>query len=312
MTDTQADQTFTSVEVPWMKIGTRVDQAVTAAEAIELAGLNWEAERRPAGYVGNDGSWKVHPNRVAIVRGDTDEVLSNRAEAYEVVQYREAFDFVDRINPNFVSAGSLVGGKQAFMVVQAPEHTRLDLLDGEDPHGLYIVMRTSHDASRGIEVALLPLRDKCMNQLHLPSLTRGSHQRMSFRHTRSVHQKLEQASTLFTNLDAYAEEVQETASQLAAIDLELEEARAVLDEVVPKDLKSREARIDRIASLYQNSPLNGYAGNGWGLVNAVSEYHEYHHGGERRNPATRFLQGMENGSTNEAVHRTVAALRRRR
>lgn len=310
MTDTDTDVQFTTRDVPWMKLGTRVDEAVTAAEAMELAELTWTAERKPSTYPGTDGTTKVFHGRNTLVRSDTDEPIDVVTDQYEVVQYDEAFEFLDVINPRFASAGSLKGGKQAFMVVQAPELLRLDLLDGEDSHDLYVVCRTSHDRSRGLEAAILPLRSMCMNQLAMSGMLSGAKQRLTFRHTRNVHARLDEASQVLSNLDMYAEELQETASQLAAIDLELEQARRVLDEVVPSDLKSHDDRVDKILSLYQHSSFNGYAGNGWGLLNAVSEFHDHYHGGDNRRDETRFVQGLA-GSTQTAVNRTVHALRRR-
>lgn len=310
MTDTDTDVQFTTRDVPWMKLGTRVDEAVTAAEAMELAELTWTAEAKLSTYPGADGTTKVFPGRHTLVRSDTDEPIDTVTSSYEVVQYQEAFDFLDVINPRFVAAGSLKGGKQAFMVVQAPELLRLELLDGEDAHDLYVVCRTSHDRSSGLEVAVLPLRGKCMNQLAVSGLLSHAKQRLTFRHTRNVHARMDEASQVLSNLSAYAEELEETASQLAAIDLELEQARRVLDEVVPSDLKSHDDRVDKILSLYQHSSYNGYTGNGWGLLNAVSEFHDHYHGGENRRDETRFLQGLA-GSTQSAVDRTVHALRRR-
>lgn len=304
------DQTFTTRQVPWMKLGTRVDEAVTAKQAMELAGLTWTAERKASTYPGSDGTTKTFAGRSTLVRSDTDEPIDVVTSQYEVVQFSEAFDFLDAIDPRFVAAGSLRGGKQAFVVVQAPAHLRLDLLDGEDPHDLYVVCRTSHDRSRGLEAAVLPLRGKCMNQLAYSDLVSGAKQRLVFRHTSGVHARLTEAAQVLSNLGAYAEELERTASQLAAIDLELDEARRVLDEVVPEDLKSHDDRVDTILGLYQNSRFNGYTGTGWGLLNAVSEFHDHYHGGDNRRAETRFVQGLA-GSTQSAVDRAVRALRRR-
>lgn len=304
------DSTFTTRDVPWMQLGTRITEAVSSAEAMELAGLTWEAVRKPSTYHGADGTTKTFAGRSTLVHSDTDEPIDVVTSQYEVVQFHEAFDFLDVINPNFVSAGTLKGGKQAFCVVQAPDHLQLDLLDGEDAHDLYVVCRASHDRSTGIEVAVLPLRNKCMNQLAVSSLTSGAKQRLTFRHTRNVHARLEKAALLLSNLGSYTEELERTAAQLAAIDLELDEARKVLDEVVPADLKSHDDRVDTILGLYQHSSFNGYTGNGWGLLNAVSEYQDHYHGGDNRRAETRFVQGLA-GSTQDAVDRTVRALRLR-
>ena len=58
-------------ETPWHGLGTRVEQAMTAAEALEMAGLDWEV-----GKVGvrTDDGLEI-PGRYATVRTDTRRPL---------------------------------------------------------------------------------------------------------------------------------------------------------------------------------------------------------------------------------------------
>jgi phage/plasmid-like protein (TIGR03299 family) len=309
MSDTQ----FSAREVPWMKLGQSVEGAVTAAEAMELANLDWEVEMRTAGFQTANGSWRVHPGRAAIVRKDTEDPLGSVAKTYEILQYGDAFDFLDQIHPEYVAAGSLKNGRQAFLVVKAPEHARLNAIGNEDPHDLYVVLRTSHDGSRAVEVNLMPLRHACMNAMPLAGFGTGvgysgqAQQRWSIRHTAGMHGKLEQAQRVLTGLDKYAREYTEMAERLAAIDLDLEEARKVIAEVTPDYLKGKDKQVDEIMKVYQNSSRNGFQGTGWGVVNAVDEWNEFYRGGDRRRPETRFLQGLD-GSTSRAVNRTARVL----
>lgn len=292
-----------------MKLGTQIDATVSVDEAIRLAGLDWEVVRTEAGYRGLDGNWHVQTGRVALLRGDTGECLSNRGEGYEVVQFKDAFEFLDHVNPHFVAAGSLRGGKQAFAVVQLPEHVSLDVLDGQDRHNLFVIARASHDATLGVEANILPLRGMCMNMMSLPTL--HAKHKMSWRHTRSVHEKMREAREMLDAVPEYAEEFRATAERLANIDLEIDEVKRIIDQVVPKDLATHDARVTDIVSLYETSSRNGYSGTAWGLLNAVSEWNDHLRGGEKRGNESRFVQGFD-GESQNALGRTMRLLEARR
>ena len=58
-------------EVPWHRLGTKLDQPATAREAINAAGLDYRVELKPLQTIdGNDV-----PTRKATVRSDTNDVL---------------------------------------------------------------------------------------------------------------------------------------------------------------------------------------------------------------------------------------------
>ena len=58
-------------EKPWHGLGTKVEEAVTSAEAITLAGLDYSVEKKPI-YI--NGGIEV-PNHYATVRTDTNDAL---------------------------------------------------------------------------------------------------------------------------------------------------------------------------------------------------------------------------------------------
>jgi len=308
----QDTKQFSARHVPWLKIGTEVDEAVTAEQAITLAGLDFDVKIVQDGYKSPvTGNWKVDKSKRKVVRLDTDTPLGTVSPTYQHLQYRQAFEFMDEISPEYVAAGSLKGGRQAFIVVQAPQLETFDALGGgEDPHDMYIVLRASHDGTRAVEVSMLPLRDKCMNMMPLPSFGRDAKQRWSIRHTKNMHEKLTQAQKVLTNLDGYVQNYRETAQLLASIDLDIDEARRVIAESVPEYIKQPDKQADAIMNVYTTSTRNGYVGTGWGVVNAVTEYHDHFRGGAERRPETRWTQGLD-GTTVRAIDRTLQALSNR-
>lgn len=306
MTDT-LDRTFTSRVVPWTRVGTTIDQPdVNAREAARLGGLDFEVELRRAGFEGTEpDTWLSVAPRRAVVRTDTGEFFSFVSDEYKVVQYADAFTFMDEVNPRYVAAGTLSGGRQAFVVVQFPGLEALDPEPGgeSDPHDLYCVLRTSHDLSKALEVAILPLRDRCMNQLPLPSLTRDAPQSWSIRHVGDPFERLRNARDVLTGTERYGEVYARTVRQLLSVRLTDDQVRAITRRVLP-DRPRREAQVDAIATAFRTSERVGFVGTGWGAVNAVSEYLEHGRDNGSRTDQARFTGALD-GTTRKYVARTA-------
>jgi phage/plasmid-like protein (TIGR03299 family) len=305
----ETSTTFTSRTVPWMTIGTVIeDQDVDAAEAARLGGLDFDVELVEAAYRTPFGNWKIEDTRFACVRQDTGQFFEFVSEAYAPVQFRDAFAFMDAIRPRYVSAGVLRGGRQGFMVVQFPQHLAVDLTLGaeDDPHDLYAVLRTSHDLSKAIEISVLSLRHKCMNQLGLSSLVTGAVQRWSIRHVGDPLVKLDQAKLALTRADQYASAFAEVASRLHGVSIDSQATHEVLTAVLP-DRPKRPDQVHAITGLFEEGPAVGFTGTGWGLVNAVSEYFEWSRPTTIRTDQSRFLGALE-GDSYRYVNRTAQAV----
>lgn len=300
---------FTTRQAPWMKLGTVIEKDVDAAEAAKLGGLDFDVVLHPAGFTKNGGkNYKRVQNRFAIVREDTDEFFNWASDEYGVVQYRDAFTFLDKINPRFVAAGQIRGGRAGFVVVQHPDVASLSGLELNgvtDPHEFYVVVRTSQDMSYAVEISLMTLRGRCMNELTLPSFTKRAPHRWSLRHSRTVHERMHQAQKVLTNSRAYLDEFQKIAARLADIDVDFDRARTTLEYVLP-DRPRRAQQIDQILDVYRDSETNGFQGTGWGLVQGVSEYFEWLR--PRAQSDTTRLINVLDGSTHKNVAKTAQVL----
>lgn len=297
---------FSTRDVPWGKVGTVIEHDVTSGEATQIAGLDFEVLPMPAGYQTADKkTWRRAPGRVALVRQDTGKVFNYATKDYQPVPYAEAFEFMDEINPRFVAAGALRGGRQGFMVVELPKRETLMLkLRGiEDPHQLYVVLRTSQDLSHGIEILLMTLRMRCMNQLTLRSFGRGAKQMWSIRHTRNVIAKMNQAKDVILAADAYEAQFKQIAERLADIDLDLDQAETLLHQVLP-DRPTRDQQTTAILDGWMNADTVGFPGTGWGLTNAVDEYFEYNRSSRGRTEESRFTDGLD-GAAHRYTNRTA-------
>jgi phage/plasmid-like protein (TIGR03299 family) len=294
---------------PWMSLGAEIDRVVTAEEAVKLGGLDFEVDLYPAGYTTSGGkNWKRTPGRVAIVRRDTGTFFQFASEEYTQVQYREAFSFLDAINPHFMAAGPLREGRQGFVVVRFDDISQLDLrLGGQhDPFEFFVVLRTSQDLSRGVEISLVALRGPCTNLLTLPSMVRDARQSWSIRHSPSVHQRMHEAQVVLQRSHRYVEEFGRIARELAEVKVDADKAHRTLELVLP-DRPRRPQQIEAVLDTYNTSEVNGFQGTGWGLTQAVSEHFEWKRGGRRQTDASRFNNALD-GSIHKYVGRTAQLL----
>lgn len=292
---------WTTRTVPWAVVGEISEDAKTAKEAAALGGLNFEVEKWYVDGVNPDNpNEKIRANeRAMLVRQDTKEWLGIMSRDYPILQYDEAFDFMDLISPSYVAAGALKKGRQGFMVVQPPE--TIKLLDDFDPHELFAVLRTSHDGSRAIEVSVMPLRYKCMNQLTLASFSAGVQHRWSIKHTSSMHDKLKDAQISLASLGAYAKQFEENAHRLLDITLTDAQATELLTESLPKRPRTGE-QITTIINSWHTAETVGaeFDWTGWGLLNATSEYFDWGRSGG--SPESRFVGALQ-GQTYNAINK---------
>lgn len=306
-----ADVQFSAREVPWMKLGKLTDESLTAAEAAKLGGIDFTVSTRKIKFetlpTHGQTDWVTISDRVAVVRNDTGQPLSIVSDGYKILQYVEAFDFLDSVvngvDTRYVAAGSLRGGRQGFMVVRAPDSMQ-PKLKVDDPHELFIVIRTSHDRTRGCEITAMPLRGRCMNQLTLGSFSKGAANRWSVHHTSTMDAKLAEAKAAVANLAAYSTRFAEIVDKLAVAKLSEEQARKILERVEPVRPKTSD-KIDTILHLWNEAETVGFSGTAWGLVNAISEYYDWGRSGGT--PESRFLGALEGQST-KAINRATGII----
>lgn len=307
----EEENLFSAREVPWMKLGKLVEEPQTTEQAIQLAGLDFTVSKRPAGYMDEDGGTVWSSNRVATVRDDTGEAFEFVSSDYQVLQNREAFDFMDAVSPRFVAAGSLKGGRQVFMVVQ-PEGSMTTIAPGGDEIEMYGILRTAHDRSRAVEISFMGLRGACMNQLPLRSFTRGAKYRWSIPHVSTMDDKLLQAHATMAQLDRYTEAFNRLAERLMLAHPTEGEARKIVRDALwfgGKDQKRDEITSEIIGLWHNDEDRVGYNDTAWGLVNAVSEYVEWHRRGRKDNTEARFLAAVQGGThraLNQVVDQTLA------
>lgn len=261
-------------EKPWHGIGTMVTEAPTSADALRLAGLDWQVEQTP---VFTETGMEI-PNYKANVRSTDRKVLGIVTDKYQIVQNAEAFEFTDSIVGEtengvvtYETAGSLAGGKKIWLLAKMPTQKILD--DDIEP---YMVFSNTHDGSGAIRIAMTPIRVVCQNTLNL-ALNNAKRQ-WSTKHMGNMQSKLEEARLCLQLADKYMHNLDIEADRLANATLRKEQIDEILDELFPIDDNATDRKKRNVQSMkddfyvaYFMPDILKFGESAYRAVNAMSD-----------------------------------------
>lgn len=203
-----------------------VENCKTAAEVMAAAGLDWNVAKcelvakmpihtdRPEdnGFIFGSNNYVECPNAFATYRTDHNIPLGIVKERYTPVQNTEAFTFFDsaigKDKAIWQTAGFFGNGERIFVSVKLPKNI---FVQG-DPVENYLVFTTSHDGSSGVKILFTPIRVVCENTLNAAIATSTNY--VSFRHTKSVHSKIDIADEILGICKKKIDDVSETFQYL--------------------------------------------------------------------------------------------------
>lgn len=260
----------------WYGMSTLTSEAQDVDTALELAGLDWEVEKRPLAYRNSAKGHTRIPSQHALVRADTDTFFGTCSDKYALFQNREIFSFVDNLvhgGAKIDSAGEQHGGKKVFIVAKMPDHISVA---GEDEHELYLFIRSGHDGGGSLQVKVTPIRMRCRNMI--PLITRTAKRSWSLWHTSTMEGKLEDARAELTlQLTAdYRDEFEQEVQRMIDTPMTDRALREAFESVVVESPR-REQKVERVLEIRHGSPTinEEYRGTAWGAMNAVSEYYDW-------------------------------------
>ena len=182
---------FYTREKPWHGLGTKVEEAPCSADALYMAGLDWQVIQEPIYTEFNEPIEGYKAN----VRDSDRKVLGVVTDRYKIIQNHEAFAFTDSLlgsGVRYETAGSLQEGKRVWLLARLP---REYIIAGERISP-YLVFSNTHDGSGSVKVALTPVRVVCNNTLNLALNTAS--RSWSMMHTGNIKDKIQEAKdTLF-------------------------------------------------------------------------------------------------------------------
>jgi phage/plasmid-like protein (TIGR03299 family) len=278
--------------LPWQGIasGTAGDAAFTSQQMLAEAGLDWEVGLRP--YMRNTARGMVPSDKMfETYRLDTDDAVDARElggvkSRYELLQNREAFNFgdglIERGLARWTHAGMQQNGSKIFMTMLLESEYQVL---GQVPFKTYLFISSSHDGARSLKAFVTPINVWCTNQT--AAVKADNVGEFAIQHTASMHGKLAEAQAALQRAEQYSTIIKEQAELLAAVSVGERKARNTLMKVIPQRRPRRDEMISGIMHLLQNSPtIEGHRDNGWGLLNAVTEYMD--HAKTQRNGNARY------------------------
>ena len=264
---------FSTREKPWHGLGTVVEEAPASADALRLAGLDWNVVQKD--IFTNHG--KVDGYK-ANVRDIDNQVLGVVTDRYKVIQNVDAFAFTDELlgeGVRYETAGSLQGGKKVWLLARLP---REYIISGERITP-YLVFSNTHDGSGAVRVAITPVRVVCNNTLNLALDTAS--RSFSMIHAGDIRGKINEARQTLFMADTYMEHLGKEFEHLRKVKLTDQQVKEYIEVLLPieKDASmlaaknTRRLREDLRARYYDAPDLKNVGGNNaYRFINAVSDF----------------------------------------
>lgn len=265
-------------DVPWHKLGTKLDQPATAQEAIEAANLGFTVEKIPLKTQALDLPVESH---FATVRADTNEVLGVVGSRYVPIQNEEAFTTFDALvgegEAIYHTAGALGKGERIWLLAKLPDYIRVK---GNDLVEKFLLLTNSHDGSSVVRVKLTPVRVVCENTLSLA--LSGAEQEVRIRHTAHASERMKEAHEILGLTNKLYEELDHIFNQMSSIRID---GRVLTDYVRkvfpdpptnghPHRKNPIREKVFELAHVGKGADIA--QGTLWGAYNAVTEYVDYY------------------------------------
>lgn len=261
-------------ETPWHKLGTKLDKPATAAEAIEVARLNFTVEKKS---LRTDYLSLPVENHFATIRTDTNEILGVVGSRYEPIQNRDAFSAFDELvgegEAIYHTAGALGKGERIWILAKLPDYIRIN---GNDIVEKFLLLTNTHDGSSVVRVKLTPIRVVCQNTLSIA--LGGTEQEVRIRHTAQAVEKLKQAHEILGLSNKLYAELEQIFNRMGKTKISHPMLVHYVKGIFPdisnlKRSSKREEIREKIMELTESGTGAEMAkGTLWGAYNAVTEF----------------------------------------
>lgn len=263
-------------------VTTTVVGAMTAAEAIERAELDWTTKLVDAGYRVRGGVFSASKiGRKAIVRVDkNDDIVTDFGyvgQRFVPIQNTEIFDWCDKLvddsGANYESAFSMYGGQQVGLTMRFPDTVQVG---GEDPHVKYLLVSTRHDGTGSMTAAVTMVRMYCTNMLNVA--LRKADDRIRIPHLANASKKIAAARDSLQLTFKYVDEFEKEMESLIQRTIDEDTADAIIKEVLGKNrYGGLEAKSSAIRTLARESTTiqDEFRGTRYGLLQAATEWMDW-------------------------------------
>lgn len=282
----------------WHGIGQQIEEGLDAQTFFKRIGLDWLTELQPVFCMIGDKRIAI-PNSQAHVRVDTGDVLGLVSDGYKAIDNGDLAKFADDLlgadqAASVSTAGSLLGGKRVFCLLQMPKSIQVVKGDQVDT---FICLSNGHGGFASFNVYPTSIRVVCNNTLTWSErdLGRG----IRFHHTGDLDAKLKQARTVMGLAVKEAETFEKQVRALANADLSAGQIKTFMEDAYVSTFgKAPDAEVDaeaharwmeRKKDMIQNwmermenerQTIAGIQGTAWAALNAYTEWSDHDRGGK--------------------------------
>lgn len=266
---------------PWHGLGKKVESAMTAAEAIQEAGLAWQVAKEPIFL--QDST--VIPSNYAMVRQDTRAPLGVVGDRYTPLQNNEAFRFFDAVvglkAAMYHTAGALGAGERIWILAQLPREIHVKNVDTVKN---FLLLTNSHNGTSAVQVLFTPIRVVCQNTLNCAIGDGKKGTRL--RHTASLHGKASEVQEYLGILNQTQEIFAQAAERLASVQVTSAQFRAYAQGIFAKGtdgasaelttrLKNKINDVEYLFNYGKGAQIQEVKHTLWTAYNAFTEYADY-------------------------------------
>lgn len=292
--DSKVETMFYYGETPWHKLGTPVESALTAQEAIVAAGLDWNVEKVSLFHNFRGGRIKID-DKVGVRRNTDGQILGILSPEYVPLQNIYAFNFFDAVvgegKAIYHTAGSIRGGKKVWILAKLPDKL---LVKGSDEVDKYLLLMNGHDGGLAIKMFFTPIRVVCRNTLTAAESNVKKSEMFYSKHVGNVMNRIKVAQDILGLTEKFYANYLEKANYLASFQLPAPELPKLLaysfgtsGAINPEDIvklndfgSTRKINeMERVVALFEGEGkgLNtaGIKGTGWAAYNAIVEHLDY-------------------------------------
>lgn len=292
---------------PWHGLGQKVNQALTANEALHYAGLDYEVTKQPM-IVTLDGKKLEVPDKFATVRMDTKEVLGTVGRIYRVLQNKDAFGFFDPLvgsdEAMYHTAGVLGKGEVIWIMAKLP-----DYILGPDGKNIdqYIVIYNSHNGTKTLTAMFTPIRVVCENTLNF-AITKSSN-KVTIRHSGDVKAKLGEAHRIMGLSMDYFKKIKPIFSKMGDVEATENDVKVFAEKLFPvnpkakNDTRTKNLQTELINSIYNSKGQDGDHTLYW-LYNGGVAY--FDNDKKYKNDTTRLAEAWFNTNMKQNAFVTVS------
>lgn len=271
----------------WHHLGT-VIKDLSYEEAMKTAHLgNWNVRAESFQAVIENDILPAEDHRV-IVRDNPEtglsEILGVVGGKYSTIQNEQAFavaSFLEDLGATIETAGSIRKGRQVFMTLDLDGGFVIDPDGANDRVQGYLVLRSSHDGSMGVEAGVSYIRVVCANTFD--QVIGNQQTAYKVRHTTNGDKNLANAQSALLMANEYGRNLGELAKALYEVPMNNKEFLEVAQIMYPKpeDDAGKRAKtmhvntIDLLGDLFNGGrdvrTTDNIRNTAWAGLNAMTE-----------------------------------------